>query len=271
MTAHDIERAAQLVDHEGGQRFAFDFFGDDEHRLADLGDLFEQREHVLEAADLLLEDQDVSVFELGFHRLGVGDEVGREIALVELHAFDHFEGGLDGLGFLDRDGAVLADLVHRVGDDLADGGVPVGGDGGDLLDLLLVLDLLGDLVEVGDGGLDGLVDAALDADGVGAGGDELQAFAVDRFGQHGRGGGAVAGGVAGLAGDFAHHLGAHVFIGIFQFDFLGDGDAVLGHGGRAEFLVEHDVAAFGAERGGDGAGELGDAAQDGLPGGFVEE
>ncbi len=49
---------------------------------------------------------------------------------------------------------------------VADGRVPVGGDGGDLLDFLLVLHLLGDLVEVGDGGLDGLVDAALDADGV---------------------------------------------------------------------------------------------------------
>jgi hypothetical protein len=32
----DVERAAQLVHHEGGQRFAFDFFGDDQQRLADL-------------------------------------------------------------------------------------------------------------------------------------------------------------------------------------------------------------------------------------------
>ena len=37
------------------------------------------------------------------------------------------------------------------------------------LDFVLVLHLLGDLVELADGGLDGLVDAALDADGVGAG------------------------------------------------------------------------------------------------------
>ena len=122
-----------------------------------------------------------------------------------------------------------------------------------------------------DGGLDGLVDAALDADGVGAGGDELQALAINRFGQNGRGRGAVAGGVAGLAGDFAHHLGAHVFIRVFQLDFLGDGDAVLGHGRGTEFLVEHDVAALGAERGGDGAGELAHAAEQGLPGGFIKK
>ena len=137
--------------------------------------------------------------------------------------------------------------------------VPVGGDGGDLLDFFLVLDLLGDLGEVLDGGFDGLLDAALDADRVRAGGDVLQAFAIDRFGEHGGGGGAVAGGVAGLAGDFAHHLGAHVFVGIFQFDFLGDGHAVLGDGRGAEFFVEDDVAAFGAERGVDGAWRVSDA------------
>ena len=164
------------------------------------------------------------------------------------------------LGFFDRDGAVFADFVHRVGDDFADRGVPVGGNGGDLLDLFLVLDLLGDLGELVDGGFDGLVDAALDADRVRAGGDVLQAFAEDRFGENGRGGGAVAGGVAGLAGDFAHHLGAHVFIGIFQFDFLGDGHAVFGDGRGAEFFVENDIAAFRAERGLDGSREFLDAA-----------
>ena len=144
--------------------------------------------------------------------------------------------------------------------------VPVGGNGGDLLDLFLVLDLLGDLVELAHGGFDGLVDAALDADGVGAGGDELQAFAINGLGQNRRRGGAVAGGVAGLAGDFADHLGAHVFIGVFQFDFLGDRHAVLGDRRGAEFLVDDHVAAFRAERGDDGAGEFLDAlAQDRLP------
>ena len=92
-------------------------------------------------------------------------------------------------------------------------------------------------------GLDGLVDAALERRRVGAGGDVLQAFLVDRLGENGRGGGAVAGDVAGLAGDFADELRAHVFVGIFELDFLGDGDAVLGDGRAAEFLVEDDVAA----------------------------
>src|SRR4029077_8488030 len=45
---------------------------------------------------------------------------------------------------------------------------------------------------------------------VGAGGDVLGALAVDRLGEHRRGGGAVAGDVRGLRRHLAHHLGAHV-------------------------------------------------------------
>ena len=168
------------------------------------------------------------------------------------------------LGFFDGDGAVLADLVHRVGDDLADGVVPVGGDGGDLRDFVLVLDLLGDLGELVDDGFDGLVDAALERDRVGAGGDVAAGLRQDGLGENGGGGGAVAGDVAGLAGDFPDELGAHVFVGVFELDFLGDRDAVLGDGGGAEFFVEDDVAARRAEGGLDGAGEFLDAAQEGL-------
>src|SRR2546422_4729009 len=37
----------------------------------------------------------VRVFELHPHLVGVGDEVGRDIAAVELHPLDHFELGLE--------------------------------------------------------------------------------------------------------------------------------------------------------------------------------
>ena len=67
--------------------------------------------------------------------------------------------------------------------------------------------------------------------------------------------------VAGLRGDLAHHLRAHVLELVGEFDLLGDGDAVLGDAGRAEALVEHDVAALGAERHLDGVGQNVDAAQ----------
>ena len=81
-----VQGAAQLVHHQGGQRFAFHFLGDDQQRLAGARDLLEQRQQVLHVADLLLVDQDVGIFEHRFHALRIGDEVGREIAAVELHA-----------------------------------------------------------------------------------------------------------------------------------------------------------------------------------------
>ena len=83
----------------------------------------------------------------------------------------------------------------------------------------------------------------------------------DRLGENGGGGGAVAGDVGGLGSDLAHHLGAHVLELVLELDLLGDGDAVLGDAGSAERLLEHDVAALGAERHLDGVGENVDAAQ----------
>ena len=94
-------------------------------------------------------------------------------------------------------------------------------------------------------------DAALQQHRVGAGGHILQAFADDRLRQNGCGGGAIAGDVVGLGCRFLQQLGAHVFVRIFQFDLFGDGDAIMGHGRRAEFLVERDVSPFGSQSRGD--------------------
>ena len=84
--------------------------------------------------DLLVGDQDVRVVELGFHRLGVGDEVGADVAAVELHTLDVLGLELQALGLFDGDDAVLADLLHDLGDQVADLRVlgRDGGHGGDL-------------------------------------------------------------------------------------------------------------------------------------------
>ena len=116
-------------------------------------------------------------------------------------------------------------------------------------------------LQILDDGLDREIDAALEVHRVHAGGNRLGAFPDDRVGEHGRGGGAVAGDVGGLRGDLAHHLCAHVLELVLELDLLGDGDAVLGDARRAERLVEHDVAALGAERHLHRVGENVDAAQ----------
>ncbi len=119
---------------------------------------------------------------------------------------------------------------------------------------------------MGDDFGDGEVDAALQVHRVHAGGNGLVAFLDDRLGENGRGRGAVAGDVVGLRSDFADHLGAHVLELVFKFDFLGDGDAVLGDARGAERLVDDDVAALGAERDLHRVGEDVDAAQHALAG-----
>src|SRR5229473_1018664 len=80
-------------------------------------------------------EKNVRILEFGDHLLGVGDEIGREIAAVELHPFDDVEFGLQALGLLDRDHAFIADLLHRLRDHLADLAFAIGRDGADLGDL----------------------------------------------------------------------------------------------------------------------------------------
>ncbi len=203
LTAQHLEDAAQLVDHERRQGLALDVLGDDQQRAAALGDLLEQREQVLDRRDLLLVDQDVGVLELARPcPRGLVTKCGREVALVELHALDPLDLGLEALALFDGDDAVLADPVHRLGDHLADLRVVVGGDRADLGDLLAALDRRRHLARAPrrprrrPSSMPRLM-----RDRARAGGDVLEAFLEDRLGEHGRGGGAVAGDVGGLGGD----------------------------------------------------------------------
>src|SRR6476469_8570770 len=148
------------------------------------------------------------LFEAGLHALGVGDEVRRDVALVEAHTLDEVELHPEGLALLDGDHAVLADLLERLGDHPAD--VRVGGrDRRDVGDLLLVrLDLDGAVLDLSDCRVDGRLDALLQAHRVGAGGHVAQALAHHRPRQNRGGRGAVTGDVVGILGDVLDELGA---------------------------------------------------------------
>ncbi len=111
------------------------------------------------------------------------------------------------------------------------------------------------LFELGHDRLGALVQAALEQQRVGAGGDDLQALGDDRLGQHGGGGGAIADHVVGLRGDLDQQARAHVLEGVLELDLLGDRDAVVGDRGGAELLVDRHVAAARAERGLDRLGD----------------
>ena len=269
LDGRDVEDALELVDDERREGLAVDVLGDDEQRLAGLHDLLEDREDLLDVGDLALVDEDVGVLEDTLHPLRVGDEVGADVALVELHALGEVERRLGGRGLLDRDDAVLADLVEGLGDGATDDLV-LGGETGDLTDLVLALELAGVLEEALGHGLDSLVDTALEAGRGGARGDIAQTLLDHRLGEDGRGRRAVTGDVVGLGRDLLRELGAEVLVGVLELDLAGDGHAVVGDRRCAPRLVEDDVAALGAERHLDGVGELVDAPLEGVTGGVVE-
>ena len=150
------------------------------------------------------------LFQLDALTLLVIDEVGGQIAAIELHAFDDIQLVVQRGAFLDGNDALLADLLHRLGDNLADRVIRVGGDGTDLGDRLGLGTGLGHGLELLGGRGHSLIDAALEVHRVHASCNGLEALAHHGLGQDGRGGGAVAGDVGGMGGNLLDHLGAHV-------------------------------------------------------------
>ena len=135
----------------------------------------------------------------------------------------------------------------------------------------LEVDLLARLARssVGDG-LDGLLDALLERDGVGAGGDVAQALAHERLSENGGGGGSVARDVVGLLGDLLDELRADLLVRVVELDLLGDGDAVVRDRGGAPLLLENDVATARAQGHLDGVGQDVEAALEAATGLFIE-
>ena len=167
---HRVKRAPDLVHYQGGQRLALHVLSDDQQRAARLHDLLQHGEHVLDGADLALVVQDVRLVEDRLLALRIGHEVRRQVALVELHAFDELEVHAERVGLLNSHYAVLAHLVDGVGDYLADRGVG-GRDGSHVGDLLFGVVHLYRLVGDGvNGGQNGGLDALLEAHRVGTGG-----------------------------------------------------------------------------------------------------
>ncbi|CAB4851337.1 unannotated protein [freshwater metagenome] len=263
------ERPADLVDDECGECLALDVLSDDRQRLAGGHDLLEDRKEVLHTGDLGVHDEDVSILKHGLHALGVGDEVARDVALVEAHAFGELELETEGVALLDGDDTFLADLVHGLGDDLADLGVS-GADRCRGSDLLLGLNLFGHLEQLCAHSLNGLLDTALERHRVRAGCDVAQSLANERLCEHGGGGGAVSGDVVGLLRDLLDELGPDLLVRVLELDLLRDGDAVVGDRGGSPLLLQNDVAALRAEGDLDRVGEGVHAPLERATGGLVE-
>ena len=113
-----------------------------------------------------------------------------------MHALDNFEFSLQRFRFFDRNHALVADFLHRIGKELADFGIAVGGNRADLSDFFVRGDLLRILLQVLDHRFDSKIDAALEIHRVHAGGYGLGAFPYDRVRKN-RGGRRAVTGVVG--------------------------------------------------------------------------
>ncbi len=200
-------------------------------------------------------NENVSVFKHRFHPVCVRDEVGAQVAAVELHAFDDFKLGFKAIGLFDRDDAVHADFAHRLGENCSDLFVAIGADRTDGCDFRSVFGVAGQLGKGIKHGGDACVDTPLEVHWVGAGSDHLGAMAVNSLGEHSGGGCPVAGHIRSLGCDLFDHLSANVLELVGELDFFGDGDAVFGHNRCAEALLKDHVATFGAEGHLNGGGE----------------
>ena len=115
--------------------------------------------------------------------------------------------------------------------------------------VFFALDCNGHLLQVGDDRIRSEVNALLELHRVRASRDIAHAFVNDGLGEHGGRGGAVTGNIVGLGGGFLQKLRAHVCEWIFELNLFSDGNAVMGDGRGAEFLVERNVATLRAEGG----------------------
>ena len=214
--------------------------------------------------------KDVGIVQNRNLAIRIVDEVRRQIAAVELHAFHDFQFILQARTVFDGDHAFLADFFHGFGNFLSDHDVGICGDRANLGDFLAGGAGLGDLLQFFYDGDDGLVDATLQIHRIHAGSHELHAFLHDRLCQHGGSGGTVTGDIRGLGSHFLEHLGAHVFEPVLEFDFLGDRHAVLGNGGGAKGALQHHIAALRAQGHLDRVGQDVDSSHDAGTGGVVK-
>ncbi|GBR72421.1 hypothetical protein HP1_108 [Candidatus Termititenax spirochaetophilus] len=134
-----IQCAAQFIQHQSCQRFTLDVLGDDQQRTSGLHSLFQDRQNVLDGRNFLIGDQDQRILQIGGHSVSVGDHISGDIAFVELHAFHYIQGGVDAFGFFHGNDAFFADFIHSLKNNAADRSIIVGGNGGNLSDLVFAV------------------------------------------------------------------------------------------------------------------------------------
>jgi len=150
---------------------------------------------------------------------------------------------------------VSSKLLENACDQAADVFVTVGGDGSDVLDFFLSLDLDGLLLKAFDDFIDCESDTSSKVHGVHACCDRLASLLEDSSSENGGGGGAVACFIVNFGSDLLDQRSTDVVVAILELDVLGDSHTILCDLRHSKGSVEDDVATAGAEGDLDSVGE----------------
>ncbi len=244
LNSSHFDNATHVVDNQSRQSFAFNIFGNDQQRAAGFGNSFQNRQQLTDVGNFLVNQQQQRLFQLSHHGVRLVDEVRRQVAAVKLHPFNNSQFVFQTGAFFNGNYTFFANLFHRVGDDVTNGAVRVGRNGTYLGNGLGVGTWLGLLFELLNNGTRSTINATLQIHRVHAGGNRLQTFIDDSLSQNGSSGCAISGFVVGLGGNILDQLGAHILETVFQFDFFGNRNAILGDDRSTKAALQYHIAAL---------------------------
>ena len=235
-----------LVDYQGGKGFAIHILGDDHQGPATAGHRLQNRNNIRHAADLAVGQEKEGMVEAALPSVLIRDEVRGAVAAIKGHPLGDLHLCPQGFGFLHGDYPIGAHPVHGFRNHPTHFFVIAGAHGGHLTDgsPLYRGAAVGDPLH---GSVHGELHATAEFHGIGSGGHIAQAFANHRLGEHGGGGGAIPRRVLGFGGHLLHQLGAQVFKGVGEFDFLGNRHPVINNVRGAKFLFQHHIAPLGPD------------------------
>ena len=225
--SHNIERAAQLVDDESGHDFVVIIIRNQQQRTVCLHDFLENRQNILNRVDLLIRNHDQRIVKFNFVLLMIGNHVRRNKALVILQTFRHFKLCLEGLGLIDIDDTITANLLHCLSDDGADL-FTAGRNRRNVLDISRSRNLLGVLQQLIRNSLGSLLHAFPHQNRVRTLINSLQAIGNHCLRQQCSRCRAIASLLVGVVGNFIDKLSAHVLILVLELDFLRNCDTIIG-------------------------------------------
>src|SRR6266699_1815413 len=179
-----IQDPTQFVHHQRCQRFAIDVLSDNYNIAAALpGHLLEDGQDISNGTDLPICDQNIWIIKRIFHSLRTCDEVGRDIASVDLHSFHVVSLEVSTTRLFHGDNTVFPNFIHHFGDEMTNLLI-CGRDGGNLRDLFLTLNGNGLGADIVDDRLCTLLDTTPDEHGIGSCREILHALYNDSLGQH---------------------------------------------------------------------------------------